>query len=203
MPKLDVTHIVKRLNKRLAELRNGDVVAARDVRALLTPEQETAMDAAWGEQQALRKKKRARTKEEEAALGWKNIRQIQIAAYEAAVAEANVDELEAWKKKQRDAEVKQGRILFDELSKQMNAGVDASTAKIRANNALTRAGLQRMDGSRVGAQRLSKRDAEIQAMETAIVAGAHSAMTADELEQLYLVQEHEKTVLGNRKKTSI
>ena len=161
------------------------------------------MDAAWGEQQALRKKKRARTKEEEAALGWKNIRQIQIAAYEAAVAEANVDELEAWKKKQRDAEVKQGRILFDELSKQMNAGVDASTAKIRANNALTRAGLQRMDGSRVGAQRLSKRDAEIQAMETAIVAGAHSAMTADELEQLYLVQEHEKTVLGNRKKTSI
>ena len=203
MPKLDGTHIVKRLSKRLAELRNGDVVAPRDVRALLTPEQETAMDAAWGEQQALRKKKRARTKEEEAALGWKTIRQIQIAAYEAAVAEANVNELEAWEKKQRDAEVKQGRIFFDELSKQMNAGVDASTAKIRANNALTRAGLQRMDGSRVGAQRLSKRDAEIQAMEAAIVASARSAMTADDLEQLHLLQEHEKTVLGNRKKPSI
>ena len=203
MPKLDGTHIVERLNKRLAELRNGDAVAARDVRALLTPEQVIAMDAAWAEQQALRKKKRARTKEEEAALGWKTIRQVQIAAYEAAVAEASVDELEAWETKQHDAEVRQGRIFFDELSKHLDTGVDASTAKMRANNALTRAGLQRMDGSRVGNQRLSKRDAEIQAMEAAILHKAESEMDEYEREQLHLQQEHEKAVLGNRKKPSI
>ncbi len=76
MPKLDGTHIADRLRTRLDELLRGEEVAARDMKSLLTDEQIAAMDAAWAEQQALRKKKRARSKEEVEALGWKTKRDI-------------------------------------------------------------------------------------------------------------------------------
>lgn len=69
MPKLDGTHLPSRLAERLADLKAGKEVAARDIKALLNDEQIAAMDAAWAEQQALRKGKRARTKEEEKELG--------------------------------------------------------------------------------------------------------------------------------------
>ena len=78
MPKLDITHIAERLQERLTDLKAGKEIAAREIRALLNDEQLTAMDAAWTEQQALRKKKKARTKEEELALGWKTKREIHI-----------------------------------------------------------------------------------------------------------------------------
>jgi hypothetical protein len=65
MPKLDGTHLPQRLAERLADLKSDKEVAARDVKALLNEEQIEAMDAAWQHQQALRKVKRARTKEEE------------------------------------------------------------------------------------------------------------------------------------------
>jgi hypothetical protein len=74
MPKLDGTHIADRLKGRLDELLRGEEVAARDMKSLLTDEQQAAMDAAWAEQQMLRKQKRARNKEEEIALGWKTNR---------------------------------------------------------------------------------------------------------------------------------
>ncbi len=200
MPKLDGTQIAERLQGRLKELQRGEDVAARDLRALLTTEQEAAMDAAWAEQQALRKSKRARTKEEEAALGWKSKRDIHIAALESALREAQDAELAAWEKRLHDAEVRQGRVFFDELSKQRDAGVDMQTAKTRANNALTRAGLRRLDGELIGTQGLSKRDREIRAMEDAIQQKAESEMDEYEREQLELLREHEKAVLENRKK---
>ena len=136
MPKLDGTQIAERLKGRLEELQQGKEVAARDLRALLTTEQAAAMDAVWAEQQELRKQKRARTKEEEAALGWKTKRDIHIAALESALREAQDAELAAWEKRLHDAEVRQGRVFFDELGKQLDAGVDMQTAKTRANNAL-------------------------------------------------------------------
>ena len=95
MPKLDGTQIAERLQGRLEELRRGEDVAARDLRALLTTEQQAAMDAAWAEQQVLRKQKRARTKEEEAALGWKTKRDIHIAALDSALREAQDAEVAA------------------------------------------------------------------------------------------------------------
>ena len=76
MPKLDGTHIAERLKERIAKLRNGEEVAARDLRALLTDEQTAALDVAKKAQQELKKIKRARTKEEEKAFGWKSIREI-------------------------------------------------------------------------------------------------------------------------------
>jgi hypothetical protein len=200
MPKLDGTQIAERLKGRLEELRRGEEVAARDLRALLTTDQAAAMDAAWAEQQKLRKKKRARTKEEEAALGWKTKRDIHIAALASALCEAQDGELAAWEKRLHDAEVRQGRVFFDELSKQRDAGVDMQTAKTRANNELTRAGLRRLDGELIGTQGLSKRDREVRAMEDAILQKAESEMDDYEREQLELLREHEKAVLENRKK---
>jgi len=200
MPKLDGTQIADRLQGRLEEMRRGKEVAARDLRALLTAEQQAAMDAAWAEQQELRKKKRARTKEEEVALGWKSKRDIHIDALNAALKEALANELAAWEKRLLDAEVRQGRVFFDELSKQVEDGVDMQTAKTRANNAVTRAGLRRLDGQLIGTQGLTPRDREIRAMEDAILQKAESEMDDYEREQLELLREHEKAVLENRKK---
>jgi surface antigen len=200
MPKLDGTHIADRLRTRLDELLRGEEVAARDMKALLTDEQTAGMDAAWAEQQALRKKKRARNKEEEVALGWKTKRDIHIEALTQALEAAQEGESDAWQKKIHDAEVRQGRVYMEELYKQMDAGVDKATAKTKANNALTRAGLRRLDGVMIGAQGLTQRDREIRAMEDAIRNKAHSELDDYEREQLELLREHEKAVVENRKK---
>lgn len=203
MPKLDGTHITERLKRRLEELRRGEDVAARDLRALLTSEQEAAMDAAWAEQQALRKGKRARTKAEEVALGWKSKREIQIEALGAALREAQDGELAAWEKKLHDAEVRQGQVFFDELGKQLDDGVEMRTAKKRANNALTRADLKRLDGQLLGTQGLTPRDREIKAMEDAILQRAENELDDCERERMELQREHEKAAGENKKKRNL
>ena len=145
MPKLDATHIADRLRKRLAELEAGTELAAKDIRALLTPEQTAAMEAAWAEQQQLRKIKRAKTEEEKQQLGWKTKREIQVAAFQQAIADSD-NSIQAEQKKMQDqAEIRQARIYFDALGKAIDEGRDKAQAKSMANNALTRAGLQRID----------------------------------------------------------
>jgi soluble cytochrome b562 len=200
MPKLDGTHIADRLKRRLDELLRGEEVHARDKKNLLNDQQVAAMDAAWAEQQVLRKQKRARNKQEEIELGWKNKRDIHIEALTQALHAAQEGELAAWKKKAYDADVRQGRVYLEELSKQMAAGVDAATARIRANNALTRSGLKRLDGAMIGTQGLNKRDREIRDLEDAIQQKNESELDDYEREQLELLREHEKAVLENRKK---
>jgi len=148
----------------------------------------------------LRKKKRARTKEEEIAFGWKTKREIHIEAMQSALNQAQGVELAAWEKRGHDAEVRQGSVFFNELNDQIDAGLDMQTAKTRANNALTRAGLRRLDGGLIGTQGLSPRDREIRAMEDAIQQKAESEMDDYEREQLEFLREHEKAVLENRKK---
>ena len=166
MPKLDLTHIAERLKARLADLKDGKEVAAREVRALLNDEQLTAMDKAWVEQLELRKNSTARTKEEKKAQGWKKIREIYIAAYEIALIEATELQVDAWEKKQRDAEIRQAKIYMDSYSKAIKDGKDNTTAKNIANNDLTRAGLKRLDGEVVG--HINKRNREVNAMEDAL-----------------------------------
>jgi hypothetical protein len=200
MPKLDGTHIAERLKERIAKLKNGEEVAARDLRALLTDEQTAALDAAKKAQQELKKAKRARTKEEEKALGWKSIREIHIEALEAALKEAEEDEVGAWEKRMRDAEIRQARIYFDTLESEIKAGKELQTAKNKANNDLTRAGLRRMDGQIVG--HLSKRDKEISELETALIQQATNELDDYEKEQLELLKAHNKAVEENRKKRS-
>jgi hypothetical protein len=126
MPKLDGTHIEGRLRERLEKLRSGEEVAKREIEALLSDRQIDAMDAAWAEQQQLRKQKRARTKEEEIALGWKTKREIQIEAYERAIAQADMAMLETLEGLQRKAEVRQARIYLDSYFKATKEGKTAS-----------------------------------------------------------------------------
>ena len=145
MPKLNGTHIASRLRERLEELRADKDVAPRDLRSLLTNEQEAAMDVAWTEQQALRKKKRARTKEVEVALGWKTKREIHIEAYVKAIAEADDLMLETLEGLQRNAQVRQARIFMDTYSQARTEGKAEDVAKNLANSELTRAGLRRVN----------------------------------------------------------
>lgn len=194
MPKLDGTHLPQRLRERIADLKSGKEVAARDIKALLNDEQIAAMDAAWAEQQELRKGKRARTKEEEKELGWKSKREIHIEAYERAVVAADDGLLKEFERLQLEATKRQMRIYMDTKAAALKDGKDKQTAENLANNALTRAGLNRLDGRKIGTQGLTPRDKEIRKMEDAILAKARSEMTPDELEQLELLEEHEKAV---------
>ena len=198
MPKLDGTHIEERLRERLEKLRSGEEVAKREVEALLTEQQVVDMNAAWKEQQELRKQKRARTKEEEIALGWKTKRDIQIEAYERAVTEADAAMLATLEELQRKAEVRQARIYLDSYFKATKEGKTPDVAKNLANNDLTRAGLKRVEGQLVGYQ--SKRDREVWEMEQQILGRIRSEMTQEELEQLELAEEHEKALREKGKK---
>jgi hypothetical protein len=145
MPKLDATHIAERLRNRLSDLEAGKEIAAKEIRALLNSDQIAAMDAAWAEQQELRKVKTAKTDEEKKALGWKTKRELHIEAYKQAITESNKNILAELQKMQDQATIRQARIYFEELGKALDAGYDNEQAKTIANNALKRAGLQRMD----------------------------------------------------------
>jgi hypothetical protein len=198
MPKLDGTHIAERLNERLEKLRSGEEVAKREIEALLTDEQVAAMNAAWEAQQALRKQKRARTKDEEATLGWKSIREIQIEAYERAITEADAAMLATLEGLQDKAKVRQAKIYLDSYLKATKEGKTPDVARNLANNDLTRAGLKRVDGQVVGHQ--SKRDREVWEMEQQILGRIRSEMTPEELEQLELAEEHVKALREKGKK---
>ena len=145
MPKLDATQIAERLRTRLAELEAGAEVAAKDIRALLTAKQTAAMEAAWAEQQQLRKIKRAKTQEEKQQLAWKTKREIQIAAFQQAIADSNANILAELQRMQDQAEIRQARIYFEALGKALDQDRTPEQAKSMANNALTRAGLARID----------------------------------------------------------
>lgn len=193
MPKLEYEQILDRLRARLDELRQGKDVAARDLRALLTSEQVAAMESAWTEQQALRKGKRARTKEEEAALGWKSKRDIHIEAYERAIEESDSGELEALKRKARQVEVRRARIYLDSYFEALAEPFgNRETAAKKANNDLTRAGLRRFDEADTLPEKQLERDREVRKMELDILRQIKSEMSPDELEQLQLLEEHEK-----------
>jgi len=192
MPKLDGTHLPQRIAERLADLKADKEVAARDIKALLTDEQITEMEASWKEQQALRKVKRARTKEEEQELGWKTKREIYIEAYEKAFNEASDGVLKELERLQLEATKRQMRIYFETLNEALKEGKEKRVAENLANNALTRAGLRRMDGQKVGTEGLTKRDREIREMEEAIMKKAVSEMDEYEREQYELGQEYEK-----------
>jgi len=196
MPKLDGTHLPQRLADRLADLVAGKEVAKRDIEALLNDEQKAAMDAAWQHQQALRKVKRARTKEVEKELGWKTKREIHIEAYEKAVKEAEEDVGDAFEDRLRKAEVRAAKIYLDTFFKARDEGKETYQAHLAANNELKRAHLERVENERTNA-----RDKEVWAMEDAIRAEIRKNMTPEQLEQLEILEEHERATANGKAKT--
>ena len=192
MPKLNGVQIADRLRSRLEELRSGKDVAARDLKVLLTEDQIVVMDAAWSEQQALRKQKRAKTKEQEIALGWKTKRDIQIEACELALGQSDDGMLEMFDELQRKTEIRQARIFLDSYSKARATGKSELEARTAANNDLTRAGLRRVDGQVVG--HTNQRDRDVWEMERELLKQARSEMSPEELEQIELLEQYEKAL---------
>jgi hypothetical protein len=188
MPKLDPIQTADRLRQRLEELIVGKEVAARDLKALLTDAQIAAIDEAWAAQQALRKQKRARTKDEQVALGWKSKRDVQIEIVQKAVAEFEAQELEAYEELLHQRELKVARVFMDAFSK---AHANNRNARSEANLALQRAGFPRTD--RVARTTLSQRDKEVRDMEAALTARFEAEMTPEEREQLELAREFDES----------
>jgi len=53
--KLNVTHLVGRIQERIEQLERGFALEARDINALLTKEQQQELKDAWTKKQVLRK----------------------------------------------------------------------------------------------------------------------------------------------------
>lgn len=157
MPKLDGTHLTERIQKRLRDLQAGQEVSKRDIDTLLSIPQVDVMNAAWTEQQELRKNKRPKDKQEQIALGWKEKREIYIEAYKAALNSAQDEEIEAWKIKQTDAEVRRAKIYLSGYFQARDDGKTEHVARNIANNDLTRAGLNREDALLVIVENAKKR----------------------------------------------
>ncbi len=199
MPKLNNLQLAERIRQRIAQLEADEEIAAKDVRALLTDAQHAELEAAWQRQQQLRKGKRATTEAQQKALGWKSKRELRIEAFTQAVAELEKDELKIVKELQLKSEVKRSRIYLETYFAERDKAVNKRQAENQANNALTRAGLLRMDGQTVGHLGLNKRDKEIWLMENELKQQMASELTAEELEQQQLLAEYEAAKAKKRK----
>jgi len=128
MPKLEAKHIADRLIERLKQLEAGEDVALRELRSLLNAEQLAEMDAAWEQQQELRKKRRARSKEEELALDWLSKREIQIAAVRVACDAASENALETLENERNRKEMRQAKTYMRAYFDARDDGKDALSA---------------------------------------------------------------------------
>lgn len=163
MPKLNSLQLAERIRQRIAQLEADEEIAAKDVRALLTDAQYGQLEAAWQRQQQLRKGKRAVTEAQQKALGWKSKRELRIYAFKHAVAELEKDELQTVKELHHKGEARRSRIYLDTYFAERDKAATKHQAEGRANNALTRAELARLD--RTDVDRVSPRDKEVREME--------------------------------------
>lgn len=162
MPRLSDQDRQIRIDKRIAELEAGEEVHPRDKKNLLTPAQRLELDAAWADQKALRSKKRARTPEEQQALGWKSKRQVQIDILKKASKEIEDKLPESLEDQLSAIEVRRARIFTNTFFKAVREGEEIDPYRA-ADNALVRAGLPPI--TRVVARNQTARDRQIQKIE--------------------------------------
>ncbi|HEY8099913.1 MAG TPA: hypothetical protein VIF82_04115 [Burkholderiaceae bacterium] len=196
MADLDDTHTSRRLQRRISELEAGDEIAKRDIYAVLNEQQQHELESELESLQALKKQSKARTAEDKKALGWKTIREVRIEVLKRALAQAEAKDLDALKAKQDDAEVRRARIYMEAFYEARKAGKSTNVAHTWANNQLTRAGLNRMDCQVDGVT--DARAKAILELDELNRQKAKSEMTADELEQLELLEEHFKMVASSQ-----
>ena len=200
MPKLNTEQLMERLERRIHQLELGEEIAAKDIKALLNVEQQQQLVDALAAQVKLKKTKRARTDAEKQALGWKSIREVRLDVLRSALKAANDDLLSDYQRRLREKEVRQANIYLREYSDARKADKSVFAAQGAANNALTRAALPRVDGQDVNS--MSQRDREVFAVEAQLKERIRSEMTAEELEQLDMLEgleRHEKTPRKARK----
>ena len=190
MPKLNHFQITARLEARLAELESGVEIEARDIKVLLTDEQNELLDRLWDEQQLIRTTHKTKAKAEADGLVWKTKKEIRIDVYKQAIAEANNSALDEILKEQEASEVRGAKIFMDAYCEALDKDKDGMVA---GNIALVRNGFKRIDNEtrRLG---LNERDKEILAMENAIKDRIIKEMSADEFEQYQLAQEYENSI---------
>lgn len=189
MPKLNITHLPERLQKRIEQLERGDALEARDINALLNEEQQQALKAAWSAQQALRKQhKPPKTEATKQAIGWKTIREVRLEIYKQALAEIENRLIEEYDQLLQQREIKAARVFMDAYLAASNEGKNAWTA---GNIALTRAGFNRADG--FSNPDLNTRDKQVKAMEDQLREQFEAEMTDDEREQFDLGRKYDKT----------
>ena len=190
MPKLNHFQITARLEARLAELESGVEIEARDIKVLLTDEQNELLDRLWDEQQLIRTTHKTKSQAEADGLVWKTKKEIRIDVYKQAIAEANNSALDEILKEQEASEVRAAKIFMDAYFEALDKDKDGMVA---GNIALVRNGFKRIDNEtrRLG---LNERDKEILAMENAIKDRLIKEMSADEFEQYQFAQEHEKSI---------
>jgi hypothetical protein len=194
MPKLNVTHLVGRIQERIEQLERGDALEARDINALLTKEQQQKLKDAWTVQQALRKiHKPPKSNEEAQKIGWKTIREVRLEIYKQALQEAQEGVGDGIEKLQHKSEVKASRVFLDAY---FNA--KEGTNKWSAGNiALRRNGFSRIDGQSYSYS--NTRDKEVNEMEDSLRQRFESGLSEEEKEQLELSREYDKAVAKRRK----
>jgi hypothetical protein len=190
MPKLNHFQITSRLEARLAELESGVEIEARDIKALLTDAQNELLDRLWDEQQLIRTTHKTKAKAEADGLVWKTKKELRIDVYKQAIAEAKHSDLDEILKEQKASEVRAGKIFMNAFGEALDKDKDGMVA---GNIALVRNGFKRIDNEtrRLG---LNQRDKEILEIENAIKDRIIRNMSAEELEQYELAQEHEKSI---------
>ena len=194
MPKLNTEQLMERFQKRIHQLELGEEVAAKDIKALLSTEQQQQLVDALAAQVELKKIQRARTDAEKQALGWKSIREVRLDVLRAALTAANDGLLADYERRLNEKEVRQANIYLREYSEARKADKSVFSALGAANNALTRAALPRVDGQDVNS--MSKRDREVFALEAQLKERIRSQMTAEELEQLDMLEGMERREKG-------
>ena len=194
MPKLNTEQLMERIQKRIHQLELGEEVAAKDIKALLNAEQQQQLVDALAAQVELKKIQRARTEEEKQALGWKSIREVRLDVLRCALNAANDDLLADYERRLKEKEVRQANMYLREYSEARKANKDIFAAQGAANNALTRAALPRIDEQDVNS--MSKRDGEVFALEAQLKERIRSEMTAEELEQLDMLEGMERREKG-------
>lgn len=194
MPKLNQTHIIERLQKRIEQLEQGEQLEARDINALLTNEQQQQLANAWADQQKIRKLHRTQASAEKAGLTWKTKTEVRLEIYRQALAVDMESLPNAIDNRLYEQEVRGARIALDAY---FSARAKDNNGWIAANNALRRAGLNRMDGiaQAVG----TKRDKEVWAMEDRLRTKFEAEITDVEREQQELFAEHERSIGKKRK----
>ena len=194
MPKLNTEQLMERIHKRIHQLELGEEVAAKDIKALLNAEQQQQLEDALAAQVELKKIQRARTDAEKQALGWKSIREVRLDVLRAALNAANDGLLADYERRLKEKEVRQANIYLSEYFAARADGKEQYVTQGAANNALTRAALPRV--AEQGVNSMSQRDREVFAVEAQLKERIRSEMTAEELEQLDMLEGMERREKG-------
>ena len=190
MPKLNTLQLEDRINDYNRRMKNGEEVAIRDIKAILSWVDTSLiewMDIEWDEQQKLRQKKRARTEEEKAALGYKTKRDIQVEALKKAVDIVSERLLNDLENELKAKELRQAKTLLTGYETARANGKSHHTAFAFANNELTRAKLPRVDGVKVDG--ISDRDRELWAIEDELMEKFYNEATDEEREQYDMLND--------------